>query len=274
MTGITNEVAAKVLDTVDAGLCSGLGIPIPGQMCVEAAVCYALELPHGDDPACVSRALRSFKIGLNDARWSSNKARSRGLRRLALIQLGSAGHLDDNEFARHVVDLAICKVVPAALRSAASIQKDPWHKASLLQHADICERDGTRKAAQDAKYAVDTAAYAAGTASYAAGTAAAYADAASYAAGTAAAYAYAAVYAAGSAAANAAAYAVDAAAYAAVYAAGTAAAHAAAYAVDADATYACDKFLEDFAEEVVQLLIKMNVPGVQWLTLAPIDVVA
>jgi hypothetical protein len=52
MIEITESVARKVLKTVDAGLCSGLGNPTPGEMCVEAAVCYALDLPHGDEPSC------------------------------------------------------------------------------------------------------------------------------------------------------------------------------------------------------------------------------
>src|SRR5665213_3634004 len=99
MTEITKEIAAKVLATVDAGLCSGVGNPVPGQMCVEAAVCYALGQEHGDEPVCVSPALRQFKIGLNDAAWSSNEARAKGMRRLALIQLGTAGTLDDRAFA-------------------------------------------------------------------------------------------------------------------------------------------------------------------------------
>ena len=302
---ITNEVAAKVLATVDAGLCSGVGVAEPGKMCVEAAVCYALGLPHGDDPACVSRALRSFKIKLNDASWSSNAARTKGLRRLALIQLGSAGHLDDREFARRCADLAIRKAVPAALRSAASIQKDPKHKALLLEHAVICEREGTRKAVLDARgvaraaaaaaayAAAAAAAYAAAYAAYAAADAAdASADAASddaaaaadAAADAAAAYAPAAVaatYDAAAAADAAAAYA--AAAVAATYDAAAAADAAAAYAAAAvavaaaAATYdaaaaaaARDKSLADFAEAVVQILIEMKIPGVQWLEIAPI----
>lgn len=47
---LSKDVARKVLATVDAGLVSGLGKPIPGKMCVEAAVNYALGRPHGDDP--------------------------------------------------------------------------------------------------------------------------------------------------------------------------------------------------------------------------------
>ena len=77
MTAITREVAQKVLDTVNAGLVAGIGKPIPGQMCVEAAVCFALGLPHGDNPDCVAPSFRALKIGLNDLSWSSNQARTR-----------------------------------------------------------------------------------------------------------------------------------------------------------------------------------------------------
>jgi hypothetical protein len=35
--GIDLRIATKVLEVVDAGLVSGVGKPIPGQMCVEAA---------------------------------------------------------------------------------------------------------------------------------------------------------------------------------------------------------------------------------------------
>src|ERR1700722_14128077 len=104
---ITREVAAKVLSVVDAGLVRGVGVAVPGQMCVEAAVCYALGLPHGDDPKCVSPALRSLKIRLNDSSWSSAQARAKGLRRLAVAQLGSLGELDEKEFVRRLVDHAI-----------------------------------------------------------------------------------------------------------------------------------------------------------------------
>ena len=107
MTEITREVATKVLEVVDHGLCEGKGVPVPGQMCVEAAVCYALGLPHSDEPDCVSRALRDLKIALNDSRWSDNQVRAKGLRRLAVAQLGSAGALNEEEFARRVAEMAI-----------------------------------------------------------------------------------------------------------------------------------------------------------------------
>src|ERR1700722_1166599 len=143
---ITREVAAKVLSVVDAGLVRGVGVAVPGKMCVEAAVCYALGLPHGDDPKCVAPALRSFKIRLNDSNWSSDKARANGLRRLALVQLGSVGYLDEKEFVRRVVDLAIRKAVPSALRIASFIHKDPKHQAALMAAAERCEKEGPRQA--------------------------------------------------------------------------------------------------------------------------------
>jgi hypothetical protein len=96
---ITKDVATKVLDVVDKGLCAGQddgkyddkGRPKPGHMCVEAAVCYAFGEKHGDDPKCVYSLVQNMKITINDLRnvWKNNKDRANGLRRLAIAQLGS-----------------------------------------------------------------------------------------------------------------------------------------------------------------------------------------
>ena len=216
MSTINLEVARKLLSVVDAGLVHGMGKPEPGKMCVEAAVCFALGLPHGDDPKCVAPSLRRLKIRLNDSRWSSDQARAKGLRRLALIQLGSAGVLDEREFAKRCARLAIQTCIPAAFRAAAGVLKSPA-KEQLLKYADLCEREPTRENAIAAKNEAKTAA----------------ADAAAAYAAAAAAYAYDAAYA-------------DA---------------------DADAYAARDKSLAAFAEGVVQILVDMKVPGVQWLHL-------
>jgi hypothetical protein len=152
---ITEKIARKVLETVDAGLVGGVGRPAPGQMCVEAAVCYALGLPHGDDPECVSRALRTLKITLNDAVWSSDSARAKGLRRLALAQLGSRGTLNDAEFVKRCAELVIRKQLPAALRAAATVQTTEKHREAVIAAAERCEREGSRtavKATYDATY--------------------------------------------------------------------------------------------------------------------------
>ena len=169
---INETVARKVLTTIDAGLVTGVGKPIPGQMCVEAAVCFALGLPHGDEPSCVSPALRRLKIRLNDSKWSSNEARAKGLRRLGLAQLGSAGALDEVAFAKACATLAIRTCVPSALRAVAGLAKGE-RKEKLLTMASLCETDPTREnalAARDLSRAAD-AADAAATYAYAAAAA-------------------------------------------------------------------------------------------------------
>lgn len=111
---LTLDLARKVIETVDCGLSNGLGNPIPGQMCVEAAVCYAMGLPHSDNPTCVGSAIRSFKICLNDNRWSSSKARAIGLRKLSIAQLGS-DKIDQVEFTKALAKLTIQQIIPLAL---------------------------------------------------------------------------------------------------------------------------------------------------------------
>ena len=236
---INISIARKVLEVVDAGLINGVGEPVPGQMCVEAAVCYALGLPHGDDPACVSRALRLLKIRLNDSQWSSSDARAKGLRRLAVAQLGSRDVLDDREFVKRVATLTIRLSVPVALRAAASVHENPKHQEALREAANKCEREPTPESAREARLVAQEAQKAAAT----------------------------------TAAARAAAAAGAAAAYTAAYATmGAAAAYTAPYTYTT--TYASadarDKLLADFAEGVVQILIEMNAPGCEWLPLTEI----
>lgn len=232
---ITEGLVTDLLGVVDAGLVDGVGKPEPGKMCVEAAVCYAMGLPHSDRPTCVSPALRELVIRLNDSSWSSKDARAKGLRRLAVAQLGSADVLDENEFIRRVVDLAIRKQVPIALRAAAKIHPDSHHNAKLLDAATRCEEEGTEGAA---------------------------ADAAAAAAAAASAAVYDAAYAAYAAAADARDALVARDSRDAAYATASAAACAASAAADAR-----DKHLSEFAEDVVQVLIEMNVPGTEWLVL-------
>lgn len=62
---ITEAIASKVMEVVDHGLTSGVGEPTPGKMCVEAAVCYALGEPHGDEPSCVEVWLPEMRRQLN-----------------------------------------------------------------------------------------------------------------------------------------------------------------------------------------------------------------
>ena len=227
---ITITQARRVLEIVDAGLVCGQGIPEPGKMCVEAAVCYALGQPFGDEPKCVHPVVRCFKIALNDKSWSSNQARAKGMRRIAIAQLGSidAG-FDSVKFLAILSELTIRRIVPMALRSAASVKGNESHRETMEDAAARCEMEGTRESALAARKSADAAAAAA----YA------YADAdAAAAAAYAADYAYAAAYAA--------AYA-DAAAYAAAYA-------------DADAK---DKYLTICAEIGVDALRAAGSHGIK-----------
>jgi len=197
---ITLDQARKVLEVVDVGLCGGIGNPVPGQMCVEAAVCFALGQPHGDEPECVNAAVRWFKIVLNDSKWSSNQARAQGMRRLAIGQLGTNDpSFDEKKFIDVLVEQTIRKIVPHALRLTGKTAKDE-HKALLEEAAVRCERDGDLRAArnaQEAAYAADDATYAhAAYAAYAYAAAADDADDAAAAAAASAAYTREATYAA------------------------------------------------------------------------------
>ena len=247
---INEGVARRCLRTVDAGLVNGLGVPVPGQMCVEAAINYALGLPHGDKPSCVDTTLRAFKIKLNDSPWSSRCTRAAGMRRLALAQLGSAGELDSKAFVTGLVRLSIGKWLPAALRGAASTHRSEEHKKALIEAAALCENSPTRANALNARSVAHAAS---ATDAYAASAAAsAYSSAAASA------------YAASAAASAYSSASATASAYAAAYA--SAAVYAAASAADAAYT-AKDATLAVAAEDVVQLLIELKAPGCQWLYL-------
>lgn len=190
---ITREHAEKVLEIVDCGLIGGAGTkPVAGMVCVEQVVSMALGLPFTDHPdTCVHPAVSSFKRALNDKAWSSNKARAKGLRRIAVAQLGS-NTIDGKKFHQALQRLTIQRIVPIALRAAA--KKNPWHAEELEASAVECEATPTRDVALKARevtrriYATDAAADAA---VYAADAAAVYAAAADAAAAAAYAAAYA-----------------------------------------------------------------------------------
>lgn len=254
MSDINESLARKVLEVVDAGLVHGMGVPKPGKMCVEAAVNYAMGKPHGDNPDCVAPTLRRLKIRLNDSRWSSDATRTKGLRRLAIAQLGSAGTLDEKEFVRRLVHHALSVSVPSALRAAASVAKQS-HLYALLLAAENLEKEPTREKALEAKSAAASCASSAASCAGYAVDAAGYAVDATYAAN---AYAYAATSYAAYAASSAASSCASSAAYAAAYAASCAASCAA---------YERDRSLAEYCEWVVQLLIELKAPGTQWLFL-------
>jgi hypothetical protein len=141
---VTKEHAIKIVELLSHGLVRGLGSQKPGQMCVEAAVCFALDLPHGDNPPCVGFQVRKFKIGLNDKPWSSNAMRALGMRELAVAQLGS-NEIDQNEF-RDLIWLKLGQQLsPLIFRHMAKIKGND--NEILLAHANKMEKVVTLKEA-------------------------------------------------------------------------------------------------------------------------------
>lgn len=90
---ISKESVCNLIRVVDAGLIGqNAGDPMPGKMCLEAAVAFSLGYEFNDMPKCVNGSLVGFKIELNDELpWASDKERAKGLRRIAVAQLGTIG---------------------------------------------------------------------------------------------------------------------------------------------------------------------------------------
>ena len=109
---ITKELINKIDEGLSHGLTSGLGKPILGQMCVEALICNVLGEPHNDKPSCVDPILNRVKVILNDSNWSSNDARAKGLRNLAILQLGTKDKFDSNLFSEKLVRFTCTDFLP------------------------------------------------------------------------------------------------------------------------------------------------------------------
>jgi hypothetical protein len=225
---ITKQVIDKIDEVLSRGLCVGVGTQ-GGQVCVEAAICEALGEPHGDNPSCVEESVRAFKIRLNDSRrWISPESRAKGMRSLAIAQLGSKGVVDGREFSTRIANKTIRRLLPTLARDL--YPNDVKIQAAAL----VCESEGTRASAISlyAEFRVKAAAAAA---------------AADYA-GDAGDAAAAAVYAAYADAAYAAAAAADAAA--------------------ADTAYAyayAEKYLLLAADLALETLEELGSPGCDWL---------
>jgi hypothetical protein len=149
------------------GLSHGLG-RAGEQVCIEAAICEALNLPHGDNPQCVAYSVRSYKIRLNDSAWSSPQARARGLRDLGIAQLGSLDVVDDVAFTTRLAELTIRRLIPELFRLPRYAKYPKMGEA-----ANRCEAEGSFAAADAAAAAAAPAAdFAAAAADFAARAAA------------------------------------------------------------------------------------------------------
>lgn len=235
------------------GLSHGLGSRESGKMCIEAAVCYALGLKHGDDPKCVSAAVRGFKIRLNDSGWSSPAARAEGLRELGIAQLGSLGRVDDRKFSLKLAEKTIRRIIPKMFREV--FPRNEKMEAVALR----CEIEGTGESASAAADAAHCVTIAPSPASHASGSVAAAAANAVYCAAHA-------VYCASSTADNASvSNAVRAAAYAASYAASYTVPFADVVRTSYAAPCAGDGYLKLSAQIALETLREMQAPGVEYL---------
>lgn len=100
------NVVKRVIALANQGFVSGLGNDEPGMMCVEAAVSYAMGADTDDGPTCVAPVLRSYKISLNDQiGWDDDMSRGKGLKRIAIAQLGTNKKFRDEVFLKHVNEI-------------------------------------------------------------------------------------------------------------------------------------------------------------------------
>jgi hypothetical protein len=142
----TKKIVTKLLDLLSYGLTRGLGEQKPGEMCVEAAVCAAYGLPHGDEPPCVDSSVREFKIRLNDLSWSSNSARAEGMKALAIAQLGS-NEINEQVFVKTLILSTVQRILPIVLRNV-NLEKEAINceKAINLDSAALAVHAAWRRA--------------------------------------------------------------------------------------------------------------------------------
>jgi hypothetical protein len=197
-------------------------------MCVEELRALACGLPWSDHPGSESQTpTHRVCIGINDAGWSSNEARTKGCLPLVLLAEEDA----PPGWLAAYLEAFIRQTLSGVFRQVAGVHLDEEHRAALRAAADRCEIEGTPAAAR----AADAATGAARAADTAAMAAYAIASRAARAADTAARAADAAT---GATAAARAAYAATGAAYAAAKATAAYAAARAAYAATPGAAYA------------------------------------
>lgn len=132
---ITQELIDNIKHRLSFGLSQGLGKQENGKMCVEAIVCAAYGLPHSDTPPCVGEVFRKAKIGLNDCKWPSKRARAKGMSKLAIAQLGSVD-LDQKEAKKRLFHKSCQKLLPIIIdfRIKNTIQTNK--KENLIKWVD------------------------------------------------------------------------------------------------------------------------------------------
>jgi len=161
---VTQNLVDKIHSLLDKGLVSGIGIAVPGNMCIEAVISFALGEPHDGSPSCVGSLIGEFSRTLNDCPWSSHLKRAEGMRDLAIAQLGSDS-LVQKEFKEKMQYLAITKLLP----SMFSDYNKEKYSAYIKELENATELESATKAAVHVAHAAFFATdYLAAAAAYAA----------------------------------------------------------------------------------------------------------
>ena len=164
-------------------------------LCVMEVVAWVAGLPHSDAPECACPVASAYARRLNDARWSSNEARTKAMRPLVIKLLGSKAS-PQTQAKRYwfLTDRAARLFAPLALEHGAArlealkrfeaAKTLREYAAKLRAMPELHDRESAasaRELLQAARRAAAAAyAYDAAAAAYA-DAYAAYADAAAYA---------------------------------------------------------------------------------------------
>jgi len=108
---VTRESCLRLLNLIDKGLSSGLGRSTSSRMNIESCTQFAGLIYD----KYVSKDVGIFTAELNDSEnWHTNLNRVKGMRKLALAQLGSS-KIDSSKFCENLALETIRKIVPIVL---------------------------------------------------------------------------------------------------------------------------------------------------------------
>lgn len=135
------ELRARLTEIIQEGLVSGMGNPVPGELCVEAAICLALGEEHNDFPSCVAAIDRNVAIKLNDLPWPSKQERAKALLPIALAQLDTFSRPRD-VWERDVQDGIVRRLLPFILQTMARYHDDCTNLSEAFTEAATYCRGG------------------------------------------------------------------------------------------------------------------------------------
>lgn len=148
------DFPAFVAERFSGKLTDGAHSP-DGAACLHEAINVARGRKWSDDPSGMPD-LR----GLNDAPWSSDDARTTALLPVAVALWDFDKWPVDRKraWAQRVASETIRRVLPIALRAAASVHPDKTHQDALTAAAETCIKEGSESAAAAAESAAESAA--------------------------------------------------------------------------------------------------------------------